>query len=122
MEIIMKKILKMWSFFFLIHASPAFSDNLFIANNVLLITDWAQTHDLQINHRNTLHEGNRLLGINPTPKSINLYFISLISANYLIDNNLNGKYLKYYRRSIAGIESSVVINNFYKGLRFNFQF
>lgn len=89
-----------------------------VASNVGLILDWAQTREIAVNDEYL--ETNPILGIRPTTKEVNTYFIGAIALNNLIGELLPGDAAKYWYASITIIQMGTVRRNYGLGIRMRF--
>jgi len=93
-------------------------NELLYVSSALLIIDWKQTIDIKRN--NKFKESNIILGKRPSYHSIDAYFISALTYNYILHESLskNSKYI--YSGIVISIEVWSVSRNFNAGLSYYF--
>ncbi len=93
-----------------------YDKNIFVASEILLITDWGQSLDI---NRKGIPDGNPILKNAPI-STVNTYFVSWIVANYFITNALSGSYRKSWLHIITGVEVYTVGSNYAAGINIAF--
>ena len=111
--------------FLLVFASAAHADwttdeeRMFIASTIAIVADWATTRDITRRYDEGYYEKNNILGPYPSRDRVDIYFISLLAANYYFSDYL-GKYKIYYLAYRTGLHGNAAVNNLHIGLRLGF--
>ncbi len=89
-------------------------------STALLVADWGQTRTIatQPDHP----EMNPLLGRDPHPRAVDLYFASAIALNLLAQHALPAGYRELFAGMISAMEAAAVINNHFAGIEMHWQF
>jgi len=86
---------------------------------VLLLGDWATTHNMTHRYNENYHENNPLLGQRPTANTVNLYFLAVTPIVFLAADYF-GDYRKEILQATSAIELIMIGNNLRIGLHFQF--
>jgi len=89
------------------------------AAGVLLVSDWATTHNMTHRYNEDYYERNPLLGSRPTANRVNLYFLTVTPAIFLAADYF-GNYRKEILQATSVLELIMVGNNLRIGLHFQF--
>ena len=84
----------------------------------LLSLDWMQTRDIS-NHPG-MYETNIIMGKEPRPRNINVYFSTVIIGHVFIADSLSSKYLNYLQNGTIALELVVIGHNKSFGLNYRF--
>jgi len=84
----------------------------------LMVADAAQTHDIA--RHLDLAEANPILGKHPSNAKINVYFGTIMAAQYLIAQALPAEYRHAWQYAGIGFEFAIVQNNYRLGIRADF--
>ena len=92
-----------------------------ILSTVLLVVDWGQTREIAVNPRYS--ESAYLLGANPSPLHVDLYFGAAIIGNVLLSGSIKDKRTrKRYDYAVAATEFGFVAGNRVAGIKMNWKF
>lgn len=86
---------------------------------VLLLGDWATTHNMTHRYNENYYETNPLLGRRPTANRVNLYFLTVPPIVFLTADYF-GDYRKEILQATSALELIIVGNNLRIGLHFQF--
>jgi len=86
---------------------------------VLLVGDWATTHNMTHRYNEDYRERNPLLGTRPTANQVNLYFLTVTPAIFLAADYF-GNYREEILQAVSVVELIMVGNNLRIGLHFQF--
>jgi len=88
-------------------------------DGILLLGDWATTHNMTHRYNEGYYEHNPLLGSHPTTAQVNLHFLIATPLLYLAADQIP-EYRKEILEVIGAVELIVVSNNLRLGLHFQF--
>ena len=115
-------------FIILLFSSSAFAQwdtwtpdeqKMFVASNIAIVADWSTTRNITRRFDEGYYEKNHLLGPYPSRDRVDLYFISLLAANYYVADYF-GKHKIYYFAYRTAIHGNAAIKNINIGLRLSF--
>jgi len=88
-------------------------------DGVLLLSDWATTHNMTHRYNEGYYEHNPILGSHPTAAQLNLHFLVAVPLIYLAADQVP-EYRKEILEAVGAVELIVVANNLRIGLHFQF--
>ena len=107
-----------------VHAWNNWSESdkaLFVASSVAMTADWATTrYAARHNWPNGLHETNIFMGRYPNQDQVDLYFTTLLVANYFIADYFKGNTRTFYLIMRTGVHGSAANKNIGLGMKLRF--
>ena len=91
----------------------------FAAAEVFHVTDYLTTRNM-LYAQQGYYEANPLLGPNPSPDRLNLWFAGWLIGNYFISDALSHEHRLLWLKIYTAIEVGATANNLYVGARITF--